>query len=72
MTDRKTYSLRLDEDQARQLEMVARIDGVSVSEEIRDAIWARIDSRRSNPKFRAAVKAIIAEDRDLLDKLAGN
>ena len=72
MGDRKTYSLRLEEEQARQLEMVARIDGVSVSEEIREAIWERIEERRSSSKFRAAVKAIIAEDRELLDKLAGN
>ena len=71
MARRKTYSLRLDEDQARQLEMVARIDGVSVSEEIRAAIWDRIDVRRSTPEFRSAVKAIIEEDQVLLDKLAG-
>ncbi len=71
MARRKTYSLRLDQDQARQLEMVARIDGVSVSEEIRAAIWDRIDVRRSTPEFRSAVKAIIEEDQVLLDKLAG-
>ena len=68
---RKTYSLRLDNDQARQLEMVARIEGVTISDEIRSAIWDRIETRRADANFRTSVQALIVEDRELLDKLAG-
>ena len=42
----KGFTMRLDDDQAAELEAVAKAAGVPVAEEIRQAIAARIEERR--------------------------
>jgi predicted transcriptional regulator len=39
------FTVRLDDDQAAELEAIAKVDGVSVAEEIRQAITVQIAER---------------------------
>ena len=47
----KAMTLRLDADQAEALEYIAEVDGVSVSEAVRDAIESHIETRRADDEF---------------------
>jgi hypothetical protein len=70
MTPTKAMTLRLSADQAADLEAVARVDNVPVSEAIRAAIDDRIAQRRQDEDFQTRLRAIVAEDRAILDRLA--
>jgi hypothetical protein len=47
----KALTVRLEDDPALELEMVARIDGVAVAEVIRRAIAMYVQHRRADPEF---------------------
>lgn len=66
----KTMSLRLSDEQAGQLEIVARVDGVPVSEAVRTAIDERIESRRADKEFQARLRHIMEENQQALERLA--
>jgi predicted DNA-binding protein len=66
----KTLTLRLDEEQARELEAVARIDDVPVTGAIREAINAHIASRREDHDFQDRLTRVMKEDREILKRLA--
>jgi Arc/MetJ-type ribon-helix-helix transcriptional regulator len=66
----KNMTLRLPSEQAAELEAVARADGVSVSDAVRQAIVEHIDRRRQDKKFKARLRRIIEEDREVLERLA--
>lgn len=66
----KGYTVRLDEDQAAELEAVAKADGVSIAEEIRQAIADRLEARRGDDEFRQRVRRLIEENQRILDRLA--
>lgn len=66
----KGFTVRLSEEQAAELEAVARVDGVSVAEEIRQAITDRIAVRRQDDDFQQRLQRIIEENQQILDKLA--
>lgn len=68
--ERKAMTVRLSEEQAAELEAVAQADGVPVSEEIRDAIDAHIEARRQDEEFQRRLRASIARNQEILDKLA--
>jgi predicted DNA-binding protein len=70
MDDLRTTTIRQPAEQAETLETVARIDGVSVSEAIRQAIANHIEARRNDPDFRARLQERMREDRVILEKLA--
>jgi len=55
---------------AADTEALARVEGKSVNETIKDALSAAIDQRRRDPKFKKRVQQIIDEDRELLERLA--
>jgi hypothetical protein len=65
------FTVRLDDDQAEELEAVAKVDGVSVAEEIRQAITARIDERRKDADFRKRLRQTIEDNKRILERLAG-
>ena len=48
----KSMTLRLDDERAASLTLVARIDGVSVTECVRLAIDAYARARRADPRWR--------------------
>jgi predicted DNA-binding protein len=67
---RKAMTLRLPEDQANALEAVAQVNGVTVAEEVRKAIQARIDALRADPDFQARLRDHLERNREVLKGLA--
>lgn len=63
-------TVRIPADQAAELEAVAEVDGVPVSEAIREAIAEHIEARRRDEAFRARLKASLERNRKVLQKLA--
>ena len=66
----KAMTLRLSEEQARELEAVARVEGRPVSALVREAIDAHIAARRADKAFRSRLARFMDEDREILDRLA--
>lgn len=67
---KKGFTVRLDEEQAAELEAVAEVDGVPVAEEIRQAIAERIDKRRRDGDFQQRLRRLIDENQRVLERLA--
>jgi hypothetical protein len=57
----RTLAIRLEEDQHSQLTMVAKLENLSVSDAIREAIDSWIDSKKSNPELQQRAEAILAD-----------
>lgn len=70
MPETKVTTIRQSVDQADELEFVARVDGIPVSEAIRDAIAAHIETRRSDPAFQQRLRERMNADRHILKRLA--
>jgi predicted transcriptional regulator len=66
----KTMTVRLDDEQAQQLETVARVEGTPVSEAVRAAIDERIKAKRADKDFQARLQRIVAENQRALELLA--
>lgn len=66
----KTMSLRLDDQQAATLELVARADDRTVTETVRSAIDAHIEERRGDAEFQERLRRYMDEERAVLDRLA--
>jgi hypothetical protein len=66
----KSMTLRIPTDQAAELEKVAEIDRVAVSEAVRDAIAKHIESRRQDGEFRERLERLVKENQEILDRLA--
>jgi hypothetical protein len=66
----KAMTLRLPADKAAELEAVARVDNVPVAEAVRAAIDERIERRRQDKDFQDRLRAIVEQDRAILDRLA--
>ncbi|MFL5818595.1 MAG: ribbon-helix-helix protein, CopG family [Conexibacter sp.] len=66
----KTMTLRLSDELAADLEAMARVDDVPVSEAIRVAIDERIKGRRADKQFQARLRRLIAENQRALERLA--
>jgi len=66
----KTTSLRLPEAMAAELAAVARADGVTISEAVREAIEKHIAQRRTDPTFKKRLTRNLEEDRQVLEALA--
>lgn len=61
----KTMAIRLDDDQHAQLGMIAKLEELTVTDAIRQAIDQWIESRRSNPELQARAEAVLDDiDRD--------
>lgn len=66
----KNMTVRLPDDLAADAEALARVEGKSVNETIKDALADAVERKRRDPKFKARVRKIIEEDRELLERLA--
>jgi predicted transcriptional regulator len=66
----KTMTLRLSDELAADLEAMARVDDVPVSEAIRVAIDERIRARREDKQFQARLRRLMAENQRALERLA--
>jgi hypothetical protein len=66
----KNLTVRLDDELASDTEALARAEGTSLNETVKHALSEAIQRRREDPEFRARVRRIIDEDRELLERLA--
>lgn len=67
---RRGFTVRLDDEDADDLEAIAKVDGVPVAEEIRQAVLARIAERRSDEAFQARLRQALEDNRRILERLA--
>lgn len=70
MSDIKSMTLRLPADQAAEVEAIAGVEDIPVSEFVRDAIGAHIEARRKDAAFKARLKSSIEANNDILERLA--
>ncbi|MGN6217416.1 MAG: ribbon-helix-helix domain-containing protein [Solirubrobacterales bacterium] len=66
----KAISVRFSEKMAKELDALARAEGVPVSEAIRAAVHRYIATCRSNQAFKERLKKRLEEDRELLERLS--
>jgi hypothetical protein len=66
----KNFTVRLPDDEAADAEALARAEGLSLNETVRRALAEAVERRRDDPEFKARVRRIIEEDRELLERLA--
>ena len=66
----KNLTVRLPDDLAADAEALARVEGQSVNETVKQALAESVARRRKDPKFKARLRKIIDEDRELLERLA--
>ena len=68
--EQRAFTVRLNTDQAADLEAVAAADGVSIAEVIREAVADRIEVRRKDPEFQGRIRSIMDQNRRVLERLA--
>ncbi len=66
----KNMTVRLDDELAADTEALARAEGKSLNETVKQALSEAVERRRQDPEFRSRVRRIIEEDRELLERLA--
>jgi len=66
----KNLTVRLDDDLAADTEALARAEGQSLNETVKTALREAVERRRKDPKFKARLRRIIEEDKELLERLA--
>ena len=66
----KNMTLRLTNEVAADLEAIARVENVPVAEEVRVAIGRHIEERRKDVAFQARLRASLARNQEILQRLA--
>ncbi len=66
----KNFTVRLPDEEATDVEALARAEGLSLNETVRRALVETVEARRADPGFKQRVQRIIQEDRELLERLA--
>jgi hypothetical protein len=66
----KNLTVRLDDELATDTEALARAEGKSLNETVKQALKEAVERRRNDPEFKSRVQRIIKEDRELLERLA--
>lgn len=66
----RAMTLRLDDDQAAELEAIARIENVPMAQEVRQALAEYIEARRNDKAFQLRLKASIERNQEILKRLA--
>ena len=66
----KNMTLRLNDEQAAEVEVVGRIEGQTLAEVVRSAIDAHIAERRADPAFRERLAQRQKEEAALYRRLA--
>jgi predicted transcriptional regulator len=68
--DRKTTTVRLPEDLADKVDVVARGRGVSVNTVVVDALTAEIERVKADKQFMNHLRKVTERDKEILDRLA--
>ncbi|HTB71003.1 MAG TPA: hypothetical protein VK707_08490 [Solirubrobacteraceae bacterium] len=66
----RTMTLRLTDEQAAALDLVARADDQTVTEAVRTAIDAHIEERRRDKDFRERLRRRHEDERALYERLS--
>jgi predicted DNA-binding protein len=66
----KNMTLRLPDDQAADLEALARAEGIPIAEAVRQAIVAQIEARRQDEAFQVRLRASMERNHSILERLA--
>jgi len=66
----KNLTVRLDDELAGDTEALARANGMSLNETVKVALREAVARRRADPEFKARLRRIVEEDRELLERLA--
>ncbi len=66
----KNLTVRLDDQLAADTEAIARAEGTSLNETVKQALTGAVERRRKDPEFKKRLRRIIEEDRELLERLA--
>jgi predicted transcriptional regulator len=66
----KNLTVRLDDELAADTEALARAEGQSLNETVRQALIEAVERRRQDPEFKKRLRRIIEVDRELLERLA--
>lgn len=67
---RKAMTLRIDIDTAERLEALAQVEGVPVSEVVREALVRHIEERRADAGFQSRLRDSIERNRAILERLS--
>jgi predicted DNA-binding protein len=67
---RKVTTVRMPEELAEEIEVLARGRGVSVNTVVLDALAAEIERVKKDPDFMARLQEITTRDKEILDRLA--
>jgi hypothetical protein len=67
----KTFTLRVDDERAAMLELVARADGQSVNSALLAAIDAHVETRRRDGEFQERLRRRHEDEAALYKRLAG-
>ena len=66
----RNLTVRLDDELAADTEALARAEGRSLNETVKQALREAAERRRRDPEFKAKLRRIIEQDRELLQRLA--
>lgn len=66
----KAMTIRLDDEQAEELNAIAQTEEVPVSQVIREAISALVETRRHDAEFQERLRASVERNRKILERLA--
>ena len=66
----KTMTLRLDDERAATLELIARADDQNLNDAVRSAIDTHIAARRNDKEFRERLRQRHEAERELYERLA--
>jgi hypothetical protein len=67
----KNFPLRMPEDLAQEVAVVASAEGHSMNATVVEALREAIERRRQDPEFIARLKALRDANKEILDRLAG-
>jgi predicted transcriptional regulator len=66
----KAMTLRLQDELARELEAVARVENITVSEAVRRAITEHVAAKRADREFQERLDRFMNENQAILERLA--
>ena len=67
---KKVTTVRMPEDLAEQVEVIARGRGVSVNTVVVDALTAELERVKKDRQFMAHLRQITDKDKEILDRLS--
>ena len=66
----KNMTLRLSDEQAAELDAIARVENVPIAEEVRQALTDFIAAKRQDQQFQARLRASLERNQEILRRLA--